>query len=50
MELIRDILNNSGESSYFTYIIFLLAFIIVVFGTVALMDFMVGKFFNKLED
>jgi hypothetical protein len=50
MELIRNILNNSGESSYFTYIFFLLAFIIFVFGTVALMDFMIGKLFNKQED
>jgi hypothetical protein len=50
MELIRNILNNSGEGSYFTYIFFLLAFIIFVFGTVALMDFMIGKLFNKQED
>jgi hypothetical protein len=50
MEIIRNILNNSGESSYFTYIFFLLAFIIFVFGTVALMDFMIGKLFNKQED
>ncbi len=50
MELIRNILNNSGESSFFTYIFFLLAFVIFVFGTVALLDFMIGKLFNKQED
>jgi hypothetical protein len=50
MELIRSIFNNSGESSYFTYIFFLLSFVIFVFGTVALIDFMIGKIFNKQED
>jgi hypothetical protein len=50
MEFIRNILNNSGENSYFTYVFFLLTFIIFVFGTVALMDFLIGKIFNNQEE
>ena len=50
MEIIRNILNNSGDNSYFTYVIFLVTFIIFVFGSLAFLDYMVGKIFKKQED
>jgi hypothetical protein len=50
MELIRNILNSGGESSYFTYVFFLLAFIIFVFGSIAFLDYMFGRLFNKQEE
>lgn len=50
MAFVRNLLNSGGDGSYFTFIFFLLLFIIFVFGSIALLDYMFTKLFNKQED
>jgi hypothetical protein len=50
MEFLRNLLNTSGETSYFTYMLLLFLFILTVMGAVALMDYMFGKVFGNQED
>jgi hypothetical protein len=49
MELIRNFFNQ-GQSSYLTFTLFMVIFIIFIFGTVSLMDFMISKFFNRQQE
>jgi hypothetical protein len=49
MEMLRSFFNQ-GDSSYFTFAIFMVIFIVFIFGTVSLMDFMIGKFFDRSQE
>ncbi|MCU0431282.1 MAG: hypothetical protein MUF42_15060 [Cytophagaceae bacterium] len=49
MELLRNFFND-GQSSYLSFTLFMLVFIVFILGTVSLMDFMISKFFNRQQE
>lgn len=49
-EWINEWLNGGNGGSYFTYVIFLLAFITIVFGTLYVVNTIVNKLFKGQGD
>lgn len=49
MEILRNFFNQ-GESSYITFCVFMILFIVFIFGSVSLMDYMISKFFNRTQE